>query len=292
MTDTTGAEVPRDIEVALERLRIRARRIELVSPLGERKGVRIAYRVDTDDGRTVKLRHFGSASTAEAHLALRAGIDDDFAPASTSCGPVLFEAWIEGNELIAHEADRRAAEAGALLGRLHARPLAAGCGPVRGDTARWRAAAQSDLAILHRAGSLSSAEVAGLEAQLARRDPGSARTSLIHKDFCAENMVVDGSGRLRVIDNEQLEIGPSGFDLGRTFHRWPMSAGAWVRFLGGYRSTAPEVPEAIAFWKIAATLVGARVFLERMPERLDAALALLRRFVAGVDLEDVTGAEP
>jgi len=36
---------------------------------------------------------------------------------------------------------------------------------------------------------------------------------------------------------------------------------------------------------MVAALVGGRVFLERAPERLDATLALLRRFVAGQHLD-------
>lgn len=292
MTVASGREVLRDIEAALERQHLRPRRIELVSPLKERKGVRLAYRVDTDDGRTVKLRHFGVPAAARAHLALRAGLDDSFAPAGTLCGAVLFEEWIDGIELTALDPEEWTHEAGALLGRLHARPLEPALAPTNDDTGRWRAAAESDVEILRRAGSLSRAEAAVLLRELARRDPGTTRIALIHKDFCAENMLVDHSGRLRVIDNEQLEIGPAGFDLGRTFHRWPMSDQAWRSFSDGYRSAAPADPGATGFWRLSASLVGTRVFLERMPERLDASLSLLRRFVAGRDLDQAPGSTP
>ena len=37
---------------------------------------------------------------------------------------------------------------------------------------------------------------------LDRLDPGSAPAALIHRDFCAENMLIDREGRLRVIDND------------------------------------------------------------------------------------------
>jgi Ser/Thr protein kinase RdoA (MazF antagonist) len=277
-------DVSREIGEALERHRVRCRNVELVSPLRERKGIRFAYRADTEDGCTVKLRHFGDAESARVHLELRAGLEDAFAPVLARCGAVLFEAWIDGVALTDLDPEARAEEAGALLGRLHATPLgpehAATC-----DTRRWRAGAESDVAILSEAGGVTKREASILLAELARRDPARSRAALIHKDFCAENMLIDAHGRLRVIDNEQLDIGAIGFDLGRTFHRWPMSAGAWTRFVRGYRASAPGEPAATGFWRLVAALVGARVFLERAPERLDASLALLRRFVAGRDLD-------
>lgn len=285
MTIAGPPEIARDIADAIGRHGLDARGVELVSPLQERKGIRLAYRVDTHDGRTVKLRHFGTPADARAHLALRSALEEAFAPALARSGAVVLEEWIEGTELRDLASETRCGEAGALLGRLHARPLGAGIAPSH-RTDSWRAAAESDLAILTRARCLSPDESSRLGAELASRDPGTAHPVLIHKDFCAENMLVDPLGRLRVIDNEQIEIAPAGFDLGRTFHRWPMSEEGWAAFLGGYRTTAPRDPGATGFWRIAAALVGGRVFLERIPERLDASLALLRRFVAGRDLED------
>jgi aminoglycoside phosphotransferase (APT) family kinase protein len=280
-------EVALAIAQTIARRGLRCRRVELVSPLREQKGVRFAYRVDTEDGTTVKLRHFGSPAAARAHLRLRRGLEDAFAPALGASGAVVLEAWVDGDALSDRQAEARAAEAGALLGRLHARPLAAGV-PAQCDTARWRAGAESDLAILAGAGALPADVVAALHGELARRDPGDARAVLLHKDFCAENMLIDGHGRLRVIDNEQLEIGPAGFDLGRTYHRWPMSDPTWQSFVHGYRSAAPSAPCDVGFWRIVAALIGARVFLQRIPARLPASLALLRRLAAGDDLADAT----
>ncbi|MEO8605094.1 MAG: phosphotransferase [bacterium] len=284
MTIAGPPDVARDIAAALESLHLHCDRIEMVSPLRERKGIRYAYRVDTADGSTVKLRHFGLAADALAHFELRAGLEEAFAPALSCSGAVLFEAWIDGVALTEPDADARSREAGALLGRLHARPLPASVAATCA-TQRWRAAAQSDVQILRRAGVLEPGAAAALLTELAQRDPGTARVALTHRDFCAENMLVDALGLLRVIDNEQIEIGPLGFDLGRTFHRWPMSQTAWAQFFSGYRSAAPVDPEAIGFWRIVAALVGARVFLQRAPERLDGTVALLRRFVAGRDLD-------
>ena len=167
--------------------------------------------------------------------------------------------------------------------RLHARALDAD-EPATFGTAEWSARALSDLEILSRAGKLARAESAALQAAIQQRDPSTARAALTHNDFCAENMLIDTRGHLRVIDNERLAIAPAGFDVGRTFDRWPMSEDAWACFRRGYRSSAPADVEALGFWKIVAALVGARVRYQRSPERLDAALALLRRFAAGRSL--------
>jgi Ser/Thr protein kinase RdoA (MazF antagonist) len=278
-------EVSRDVEDALERHGLRRRRVELVSPLRERKGIRFAYRVDTAEGRTIKARHFGSSGDARRHFELRAGLEAAFAPALANYGSVVLEEWVEGVPLAELDTDARAEEAGALLGSLHARPIGPRV-PPDVSTRRWAEGAESDLATLTSARALGPDEAARLRAEVRRRDPRSARAALIHLDFCAENMLIDPHGKLRIIDNELLGINPAGLDLGRTFHRWPMPEAAWHRFLRGYRSSAPREPEAIGFWKISAALTGTRVFLQRMPERVDASVALLRRFAEGQSLAD------
>lgn len=282
---TALLEVRREIDRALEQHGVTPRRVVLISPLQERKGIRFAYRVELEDGRTIKARHFGSEEDARRLFELSAGLEAAFARPLAQYGPVLVEEWIEGVPLSDLQGEAWAEDAGILLGRLHATPLGAQVPPTS-STRRWREAAESDLALIGLAGKLAAGEAASLQTEIARRDPGLARVVLIHKDFSAENMLIDIHGQLRIIDNEQLEIAPAAFDLGRTFHRWPMSDGTWTRFLRGYRSSAPREPEAIAFWKIVASLETTRVFLQRFPARLDASLALLRRFAEGKSLSD------
>jgi aminoglycoside phosphotransferase (APT) family kinase protein len=279
------AELRRDIDRALERGGMTPRQVVLISPLGERKGIRLAYQVELDDGRTVKARHFGSEAAARRVFELQARLEVAFARVVAQEGAVLIEEWIEGTTLSDLQAEAWAEEAGALLGRLHCTPLGAR-GPQTARTRNWREAAESDLALIAGAGKLSAGDVVSLQAEMARRDPGAARVVLLNKDFCAENMLIDGQGRLRIIDNEQLDIAPAGFDLGRTFHRWPMADATWTRFLRAYRSCAPAAPEALGFWKIVASLETTRVFLQRFPVRLDASLTLLRRFAVGLSLGD------
>lgn len=268
-------QVQRDVEAALDAHGLGPCRLWPISPLPGRNGGRLAYRAQAQDGRVVKARHLTSREEAARLCALRAGLEPAFAPILARYGAVLVEEWVDGRQLPTDEgAEARAEEAGALLGALHVTPLPADA-PSRLPTASWRERAAADLGTLGAAGCLTRHQVARLGGELVRHDPGSARAALIHRDFCAENMVVDGDGRLRIIDNEWLMIGPGEFDLERTQHRWPMSEDAWARFRHGHSSVAPE-PEALGFWTVVATLFGARVFLQADPRRLEPLVVALR----------------
>jgi Ser/Thr protein kinase RdoA (MazF antagonist) len=265
------------VETALVTLGLRATSMELVSPLGPSKGMRFAYRVATADGQTVKARHLGTTEYADDLCALRCHLDPAFAPVLDRSGAVIVEEWIPGSMLDELDPTPWFEPAGALLGRLH------DARPDEGETSTvsWTEAARSDLALLEDAHELTATEAGTLRDRLHAADPGTARLGLTHKDFCADNIVIDTAGALRVIDNELLAIDPIGFDLGRTFHLWPMSDDARTAFDRGYRSVAPCPVEAVGYWRIVATLVGGRVFLTRSRVRLDEALQLLRRYADG-----------
>lgn len=284
MTDAAPAAVA----AALREAGIQPRRLALVSPLRERKGRRLAYRVECESGEILKARQFENAAAARAVFALRTGLEPAFAPARQCHDCVILEDWIDGRALDAQAAVASVHIAGALLGRLHARPLPPGT-PRELPTARWRDGAESDLAILAAANALATDEVSALLQLVRAHDPERAPAALIHLDFCAENMVVDAHGALRVIDNEQLEIAAAGLDLARTFCRWPMPDAAWERFGAAYRAATAAVPGAGRFWRIVAAAVGARVYLQRDPSLLDRPLAVLRRCAAGTPWPDWCG---
>jgi Ser/Thr protein kinase RdoA (MazF antagonist) len=281
LTPGVVTQLSEEIRTALAAHGWTPRSAALVSPLGARKGRRGAYRVEIDAGRVVKARQFEDAETARRGFELRAGLEAAFAPALARYDSVILEEWIEGVPVAADDWDRWVEPAGALLGRLHVRPLPPEA-PATTPTRGWIADVAADLETLGTARVLTSAEVARLRAAIAACDPGAARTTLAHLDFCADNMVIDGQDRLRVIDNELLAIRPPGLDLARTFHLWPMPAAAWARFRRGYLSVVAADPGGATFWQLVATLRGVRIFLTRSPARRDATLALLRRLLAEV----------
>jgi aminoglycoside phosphotransferase (APT) family kinase protein len=89
-------------------------------------------------------------------------------------------------------------------------------------------------------------------------------------------MLIDAAGRLRIIDTERIAIGPAGFDLGWTWHRWNMPPRAWERFLAGYRAGGGVEPEAARYWRIVTGLTLARVFWQHIPSRLEAQIVKLQ----------------
>jgi Ser/Thr protein kinase RdoA (MazF antagonist) len=258
-----------------------------VSPLAERKRGRRAYRVDTAGGAVVKVRHVESAAVAHELHVLRSRLDDSFAHVLGRYGATLVEEWVDGDPLTPPRERPRVAEAGSILGRLHT--IAPGDDvPAACPTSPWSEAARIDLDTLAAARALDRSTAAALVTEIRRRDPGKARQVLLHRDFCAENLIVDRRGRLRVIDNEWLQPGPAGFDLGRTRHRWPMRDSDWSRFLAAYEAVAGGPPD-LTYWTIAAAAFGARVICAWDRTRLPPLLGLLGRLAQGYDLDAARG---
>jgi hypothetical protein len=264
----------------LARQGLRAAKLESLSPPGRgRKAGRRTLRLETHEGRVFKLRLFESAQEAAALVALRARVELRFLPPIELRGPLLLEPWIAGERLTPGQAEARAEELGALLGELHAaRPADA---PGRVSTRERRERAQGDLLRLCADGGLAADDARLLEAELARGDPGSARTALVHLDFCPENLVIDPAGSLHLIDNEWLCLDAAGVDLGRSWSRWPLPDAAWQRFLHGYARTAPEAPAALRFWLIAMAARSASIRLAGPEEGLALPLARLRALASG-----------
>jgi thiamine kinase-like enzyme len=281
---STASAIEREVAAVVAARGLSPRRLDVVSPLGRAKGVRLAWRVDLADGRTLKLRHFGTREDARRHLEIRTLLEPAFAPAIAQWDGFVVEEWIDGEPLGDDDGERRAEEAGALLARLHRTALALDV-VADVDAAPWIARAHADLDRLVSGVALAEGDARKLRVQIDRRAPRFARAALAHLDFCAENMLIDRQGRLRVVDNELVAVRPAALDLGRTFHRWPMPRDLWARFFASYRRASKEAPEPTGFWRIAAALTGARVYLER-DARLEPTLALLRRFAAGAELVD------
>lgn len=276
----TPAAVTEEIEATLEEHRLHTVRLVPISRFHGTKRGRYTFLSEGEDGSRVKVRYLVTSEAARKLEELRSGLEPAFAPVLHRRGAVLVERWVEGRPLSTEEAEARAEGAGALLGRLHARTVADGI-PAEQSTAGYLERAEADLGELREAGRLSEEEADSLLAALGRLDPGLFRGVLVHRDFCPENFILDSAGRLCVVDNEWFEIGAAGFDLGRTFHRWPMpEQEVWSRFLAGYRSACAE-PEALDFWTIASTLFGARSYLRLDSSRLPPLLALLRELRAG-----------
>ena len=87
---------------------------------------------------------------------------------------------------------------------------------------------------------------------------------MIHRDYCAENLLLAPSGRIHVVDNESIDVGPLDYDLARTWYRWPMGPRQRAAYWKGYaRYRDPgSFSSSFAFWAV-------KVLVESSLFRLD-----------------------
>jgi aminoglycoside phosphotransferase (APT) family kinase protein len=152
--------------------------------------------------------------------------------------------------------------------------------------ARRLAVAERQLAQLVSLGALSSASARQARRQLRDHVPAHVAAGIIHRDFCAQNIVRTPDGRLCVVDNETIRVDSPEFDLARTWYRWPMTPLQWEAFLAGYRGRRDPASflRNFPFWTIAVLADTALFRLRaRTPgaslpvRRLDALLRQLER---------------
>jgi thiamine kinase-like enzyme len=271
--------LPEEIAFALERAGLRARRAQPLARLDAGASGRALFKIELEDGRVLKARRLEDAAAVRRLCAIRRELPAAFAPVVDASGRVLLEAWIEGKQLDACPSAEQIAEAAALLASLHARAQLAGR-PLheRRSTRDWRERSEADLAQLLAAGAIDAGCAQRARAGLERLDPERAIFGLVHSDFCGENLLIDGAGRLRVIDNERLRVDALGFDVARTRHRWPLPPHAWGDFCDAYAAASPfsEPLEHVAFWELVVVVKSARLRLRIDPARAPTPLARLR----------------
>jgi aminoglycoside phosphotransferase (APT) family kinase protein len=252
-----------------------------VSPLRGADRPRAAFCLRLADGRQLKLRRMRSPDRAAELARLTGSLREVGIPQVVLLrADALAVEWVEGTPLgDGPGCSDRIEEAARLLGRIHAMPGFDGLAlPVLRPTAPALLGMHEELATLMRERRLDADAGKRLMATARERDPGRVLHGIVHGDFCAENLVIDGDSRLRVIDNEGLEIASLARDLARVWSRWPMPADAWDRFLAAYVSAGGiRVAEGdLELWKIL-TLVRSAWY--RVTYRLagdGAALAKLR----------------
>jgi hypothetical protein len=244
-----------------------------------------SFRLDLMDGRTVKLRQSISADRSRSYSLLVRDVGDPrLVRVLARRLDLTLEEWVPGASLESTPIRGAHVTAGAaLLGSLHAVERVR-ARPVKEtvSTQPVREALEADLRTLRDVGSIDEDRARQLLAAAAGHDPCVAAASVIHKDLCPENLVVDSHGALRAVDNEWMTIGPTGFDLARTWYRWPMSDPTWRTFLSAYARFVDPGPALahFTFWRIAVVSKSARV---RVTRRLPAADVPLRCLAALAD---------
>ena len=264
----------------LGRLGAEAVAAEVITTLYLQGSQRFAYRVTLADGRTVKLRRPSRPErAARAWQLLEVIADARFAVVILREGDLVVEEWIEGTSLGAGPPrPEHVASAAAFLAALHrVRIDGFDAGRAMATTAMC-AATCSRLEGLRQYALLAGDKETKLSSAVRSLAPATAATGITHNDLCGENLVVDTSGALRIVDNEDVAPGFVDFDLARTWYRWELEPTSWEHFLARYVSEGGTRPAASAFefWKIAAVAKSAVVRLAASPEQREHALQRLR----------------
>jgi aminoglycoside phosphotransferase (APT) family kinase protein len=273
-----------EIAAALDRFGARARSWQRLSMVRTAEHHRSALRIDLEDGRVLKARRLEDEATARQLFEIRQGAPAGFAPVLHCHGPVLLEAWVEGESLAQRFATAaQLIEAATLLACLHCTPqMFSQRLPAIEGTAPEREKAERARGRLAAGDHLPDTESEAIGAALERLDPGQALVGLVHTDFCGENMVIDPDGRLHVIDSERMGLGALGLDVARTWYRWMLPSSAWECFRVNYQARMPheDALRHFAFWGLVATLKSAALRLDLDPARVRVPIECLRQVMA------------
>jgi hypothetical protein len=238
----------------------------LVTTLPTPKSDRACFRLRFADGRVLKGRRAETIGDADRIETLSRLLDGRFFPAvRVRRGRALLTEWIDGTRL---RPAHCAVDVIRFVGRLHAsihRTPAPDAVVWRRSPAERRTRLAERLGELVRAGALDGAEAAFAHRLADDHAPTTVTTGLCHGDLCAENIVEDPSGRLVVVDNDSIRIDAYGYDLARTWHRWPMSARQHAVYAEGYGDSAPwrSFRDHFVHWAILV-LVDAAAFRLRV----------------------------
>lgn len=248
MTEDLGERLWRGsgAEQALESLDMRALRHTLLTTLPTPRLARCAFRVELSDGRTVKVRRLLLESRVDEVYAIRQQLSRQFAPILHRVGPVLIEEWVEGQSL-GEDSSAYLGAAAALLRTLHQQQSVQA-----GDCAVYLQELEAGLSLLETSQELSHRQTSALRELALASAPERVGETLIHTDFCADNLILTAGQELVVIDNEALRLGPVEFDLARVLYRWPMGEESWKLFLDHYGAADPS-----PFWHVLARTRGA-----------------------------------
>lgn len=217
---------------------------------------RMAFRLELADGRHVKVRRAPDSDRArEIEQILAAATPGDFGRVLHRAGRVLIEEWVRGETPGDPPSPAHLREAGALLGRLHAIEHLGGRAVRQAvATTRDTRALHDDLDRLLQAGLIDAAVTGGIHEAAAHADPGITIVGVVHGDFCGENLVVTGGGRLCAIDNEDVRVDSLDGDVARTVQRWTLDGDQIDVLLDGYEhgrgTSSTVVPRAWRFWSL------------------------------------------
>jgi Ser/Thr protein kinase RdoA (MazF antagonist) len=172
---------------------------------------------------------------------------------------------------------------GGLLGAVHAAEVTAEITRFGFRYEKWEQRNEANAALLLDSGALTRAEAGTLLARLAAAAPDDSQWTIIHADLAPENLVFGAYGDFFLVDNENLSVDAPGFDLARTWYRWPMTGSLSEAFLSGYREFADPGPflSFAEFWTLSVLLEAACFRVAGKTPDAAVPLEPLRRLIDG-----------
>ena len=221
------------------------------------------FRVRLADGRFVKARRLESPLHAEHVERLSNLLDPRWCPPVLARrGSGLLTEWVGGWPLTPVPGPPLLRECGALQATVHRTALSAELH--RGAERRvrdWSGRLAGTLEELSIRGALSDRDARRAVELATTQAPADVSRTVVHGDFCPDNLVVGSRGGVHVVDNETLTIHAPEYDLARTWYRWPMTPEQWGHYAEGYgdQATLQAFVRHFAHWAVIV-LTGASLF--------------------------------
>lgn len=243
-----------------------------------------AFRLELAGGLTLKASRLEHAGQTARVVALAALVGDGLARVVAHRDTALLCEWVEGDSLARQPADAALLEAcGALLARAHRPAPAPFAGELRDLLPRRARGGERALTALHAAGHLTAGEGERLTARLRQLRPETCDGGVTLGDLCAENLVRRADGTPCLVDLETVAVDALGYDLARTFYRWPFAAAERAAFLAGYARHRDPRPLLVQqpFWSLIVLAYAAEYRARHRPAELAVPLRALRARAAG-----------
>jgi Ser/Thr protein kinase RdoA (MazF antagonist) len=242
---------------------------------------RAAWQLRFADRRVLKGVRFNSPAVADRveHLLGPLG-DRHFPRVVARRGPAMLLQWIEGAAL---DSGVRQANVlrrcGFLHGWIHVQAPAEAAAPAPGSEPDWGARLEGAAETLLTSETLAWPELGELMDQARMHLPCTAARGITHGDFCAENLIVQPSDGIYVVDNETLQVDALEYDLARTWYRWPMGPDQWAAYGEGYSEHRglTDFKAHFPYWSVLVLLEAA---VWHVSKETGAASIPLRRLLA------------
>lgn len=248
---------------------------------------RASFRLQFADGRVLKGRRFDSSEQAERVTSLCGVLDRRHFPTVLARHErgVLIE-WVDGRALDETQPEPNLhQQIGEMLGALHrvSLPRAVKAGRVLAPDS-WERRLRGNLTQLVALNVLSRRDEEAAMRFAMDVAPARSERSLVHGDFCSENIVITDAGHAWIVDNERLSIDAPAYDLARTWYRWSMSPDRRDAFMRGYsRHRSPrDFHDHFLFWAIAVLSEAAVFRVSNATPDMNVPLERLRGLLAGM----------